>query len=198
MSLGKRIDRKWPLGLVCTCLIGLGVMASHQATATSLGTDEQIFNFDLRANVPPPPYTYLQVTLQFSPSDPVTNSDQLRIRMYGEFDGASFISNVLFPNSVFENGGTFLTFSTANPMYDPMLDGLFSIGLSMDAGTSTLTSIAACGVTAGVCSSQPVPEPGTLILMLLGSLGLLAGVRRHAHASEQMHADGHASASQSA
>jgi hypothetical protein len=196
MPLEKRIDRKWPLRLVSTCLIGLGLITSHQATATSLGTDEQIFNFDLRTDVPPPPYTSLQITLQFSPSDPVTDSDQLRIRMYGRLDGSSFISNVLFPNSVFENGGTFLTFSTANAIYDPMLDGLFSIGLSMDAGTSTLTSIASCGVTAGLCSSQPVPEPGTLILMLLGSLGLLASVRHHPRAREPMHAARHASAVQ--
>lgn len=185
MPLNKRSGWNWGVALLCTWFIGSGLMASQPAVATSLGTDEQIYNFDLRTNVPPPPYTYLQITLQFSPSDPVTGTDQLWMRMYGGLDGSGFISNLFWPNFVFGNGGTFLTFSTANAIYDPMLDGLFSIGLSMYEGTSTLTSITSCGVTAGVCSSQPVPEPGTLLLMLLGTLGLLATVTRRAPTFER-------------
>ena len=110
---------------------------------------ETIFNFDFSSRVPAPPYTNIQFSGVFEASDAVSGSDVFLTNVYGALDGINLLQT-RNDTPILTNGGTvYGPLLTANPIFDPMLDGVFSFGLLMTSGTATLQSLTACGVNQG-------------------------------------------------
>jgi PEP-CTERM motif len=175
------------LGLRAVALIGVGCLASSSSFAVALTSTEGIFNFDLTSLSPAPPYTNVTFGAIFSAADPVTSgTDTVFTYLYGGLDGTQLLQvrNDTAPgfayNTAFSNNGTqYGPLETANPIFDPMLDGVFSIGLQVMAGSADLLSVTACGVTQrgiGPCVTDAppsnVPEPATAGLLSLGVAAL--------------------------
>jgi hypothetical protein len=175
------------LNLRAIALIGVGCLAPSLSFALALTSAEVIFNFDLTSRSPPPPYTNVIFSAIFSAADPVTEgTDTMFTYLYGGLNGTQLLQvrNDTAPgfpyNTAFSHNGTqYGPLETANPIFDPMLDGVFSIGLQMVAGSADLVSITACGATpvVGPCvttdkPSSTVPEPSTAGLLVLGVAAL--------------------------
>lgn len=110
-----------------------------------LSTTEQIFNWNLSSQTPPPPYISIGFQVTASATDPVSGGDALVMRFYGSPNGSGLITESTLPSTSFQSGGTLYQAFTANAIYGPMLDGQFSIGLRMASGTANITSFKACG-----------------------------------------------------
>ena len=164
--------------VISLCLI----TASAKAAIIPISSAETIFNFDFTALDPSPPYTNIMFSAIFDKSNPISvGVDSMLTKVYGGLNGTELlqIRNDTLPGFSFDvsfnDDGTFYgPLTTANPLYNPMLDGTFSFGLQMNSGTANLVSFTACGVTSGVvgpCVSHPVPLPATGILLATGLLG---------------------------
>ena len=162
-------------------------LAPLQAHATPLTSDITVFSFDLSQGLNGTQYAAIRFTVHFSTSDPIdTATDVMQTYVYGAENGQDLIQirqDTDHPTS-FTNGGTqYGPSQTANPIFDAMLDGKFSFGLSMRSGSADLISFDACGVSAAgalTCQTElaaTVPEPDSLSLIGLGVLGL-ATIRR--------------------
>lgn len=128
-------------------LIASGLLAMPFAAQSSVTLDstEMIFNFDFSgATSPAPPYVNISFSAVFDVSDPVGTGDTMVTNVYGDVNGSGLIQ-VRNDTSLVVGGTTYGPLTTANPIFDPMLDGVFSLGLRMSAGTARLVSFAACG-----------------------------------------------------
>jgi len=134
----------------------VAALKARGATVTSscpagypLGATEIVFDFDLSSLSPGPPYDNIQFSGVFEASDPVSGGDVFITNVYGDLDGTDLVQT-RDDTSILTGGGTIYgPLTTANPLFDPMLDGAFSFGLRMNSGTATLQSFTACGVKGG-------------------------------------------------
>jgi hypothetical protein len=124
------------------------VSISDAATTVRLDTTEVLFNFDLTSATPAPPYLSITFSAIFAASDPISGTDRLITNVYGGANGTQLLQVREDTNtpSLFSAGGTqYGPLVTANPLFAPMLDGVFSYGLRMPLGTANLVSFTACG-----------------------------------------------------
>lgn len=159
------------VGLVlASSLIGTPAKAS-----IVLGSQQTILNFDFSGENPPPPYTNIMWQATFDLSDPISGSDDIWTFIYGDLNGGNLlqIRDDTLCSFCFSAGGTvYGPLTTANALFDPMLDGRFSIGFQMIAGTAVLNSLSATsliwpnyGSTITVTSSSTsIPEPTSIFL----------------------------------
>ncbi len=143
-----------------------------KAASIQISSTEVIFNFDFTALDPNPPYTNIYFGAIFDESDPVVGTDSMLTKIYGELNGTEIVQT---RNDTLTGDGTIYgPLLTANSLFDPMLDGIFSIGLQMNSGTADLVDFTAYGVINGVIGpsiSHPVPLPATGILFISGLFG---------------------------
>lgn len=171
--------------------IGAAALLPTLTSAQVLTSTETLFNFDLSEFSHGTPYTNIVFSAAFSSADPVTaGADTMLTKLYGGLNGTGLIQvrNDSAPgfayDTAFSSSGTvYGPLETSNPMYDPMLNGIFSIGLQMTSGSAELVSFTACSVGSaygGQCMTLPVPEPETYAMLLAG-LGLVGAVARRRH-----------------
>lgn len=170
-------------------LIGgvLALATAVPARSAELGIDlahATTVNFNLTGLSPSAPYQ--SIGLRLTLSDVQRPPFAVWIAMYGEQDGQSLITAYPFGMPFTWNQGV-LSLQTANDMYAPMLDGVFSLKLWADGPGVDLASAAAKGITwnpdfSGYAETayqtvalQPVPEPASTVLLGLG-LAALVGV----------------------
>ena len=115
----------------------------------ALTETETVISFDLTTSSPGPPYTSIQFSAQFAATDPVTGSDVVITNVYGDVGGANLVQTRNDTDNLTGSGTIYGPLTTANTIFDPMLDGRFSFGLYMNAGTAYLESFTACGVVDG-------------------------------------------------
>jgi hypothetical protein len=130
------------IGLLASGLLAAPLVAQSSVT---LDSTELVFNFDFStATSPAPPYVNISFSAVFDASDPVAAGDAMVTNVYGGLNGSGLIQ-VRNDTSLVVGGTTYGPLTTANPIFDPMLDGVFSFGLRMSAGTARLVSFTACG-----------------------------------------------------
>lgn len=135
-----------------------------------------IINFDFSGQIPSPPYGSVTGTINFSGFGPGESV------IYDWFDGLNATGVAISSNAGFGGSDTFGFFSNS----PTLTDGLFSFVFRAQPNTTVeYVSFSATGSTPGspdaVISDATVtvPEPGTLLLLSGGLLGLgLIGRRR--------------------
>ena len=158
-----------------------------QLTAT-----EVLFNFDFRDAALGPPYVTIEFRAEFDPIDPINvGVDTMITNVYGDLNGVQLLQSRNdtapgFPFDVsFNDAGTvYGPLFTANPIFNPMLDGTYSFGLRLTSGSARLMSFTSCGLDAisgsGPCltyPTSPIPEPENVALLAAG-LAVLTLLRR--------------------
>lgn len=120
---------------------------SAGAAMTTLGASEIVFNFDFSSATPAPPFTSVTLGALFDASDPVNAGagDVLVVSLYGGLNGTDLIQTRMETTSVEAGGTSYGPLETANPNFNPMLDGVYSIGLKMSSGTARFVSLTSCG-----------------------------------------------------
>jgi probable HAF family extracellular repeat protein len=113
-------------------------------TSPVLGSSEIVFNFNFSSATPAPPFSSVTYGASFDASDPVNAGagDVFVVSLYGGLNGTELIQTRMDP--VEAGGTTYGPWETANPMFNPMLDGVYSIGLKMSSGTARLVSLTSC------------------------------------------------------
>jgi len=114
----------------------------------TVGSEQVIVNFDLTSQDPMPPYTNIQFGAAFDSSDPVLGSDRILTFLYGGPNGTDLLQTRNDAETGFgfnAEGTVYGPLTTANPIFDPMLDGVFSIGFQMTVGTTSLQSVTVAG-----------------------------------------------------
>ena len=175
--------------VIALCILCIIMVAPVKATIIPITSTETIFNFDFTSLMDPEgDYSTVKFHVIFDESDPISvGIDSMITRVYGGLDGTELLQvrNDTTPGfsfeSMFNDDGTeYGPAWTANPIFDPMNDGIFSFGLQMDEGSASLVSFTTCLSWAvngdGPSITYPVPEPATMILFGLG--GLLFRKRR--------------------
>lgn len=128
---------------------------------------ETLFDFDFSGFPVPPPYDNIQFSAVFDADDPIdVGTDSMLTNLYGDVGGTNLVQSRndtlpgFFFDASFNDAGTvYGPLTTANPIYDPMLDGIFSFGFMMLQGSTVLDSFTACGVSTGVpvaCITYPL------------------------------------------
>lgn len=144
------------------------MLVSAQNATIPITADEVIFDFDLTGMNPPPPYSNIQFSAVFDASDPVEiGVDTILTNIYGDLGGQQVVQirNDSDPCcAAYGDGGTtYGPLTTANPIFDPMLDGVFSFGFEMTVGTAEMVSFTACGNVSSpfgqACVTYPMVEP---------------------------------------
>lgn len=130
--------------------------ASVKGQTIPITSNETIFNFDFQFLEPRPPYTSVGFSCIFDPSDPVSWGDVIYLNLYGGLGGTELLWSTDITDWIYE--GTSFAIQTANPYYDPMCDGAYSVGLRMVSGTAKLTSCTGCGYgnEVGPCLTYPI------------------------------------------
>jgi len=174
----RHARRRRPWTVLCAALLVTVALPIASAQALTLTSTERVFSFDLTNGDPPPPYLAIRLDILF---DAVVAENQLQISNYGGADGTELITMTVFPPAFFLDGVRFQG-DTANPIFDPMLDGIYSFGLTALSGSLNIREFTSCGLKtlpdltqfcASVDVDAPsVPEPGTLSLFAAGLLAL--------------------------
>ncbi|PYO14831.1 MAG: hypothetical protein DMD31_06765 [Gemmatimonadetes bacterium] len=132
-------------------------------TGIPLSSLETIFTFDLTSHLPAPPYNAITFAVTFSVEDPVSGTDVLITNVYGAANGTQLLQNRNDTGLITAGGTVYGPLQTANPIFDPMLDGTFSFGLVMTSGTAVVKEFKVCGVIfvpfQQTCTSIPQAVP---------------------------------------
>jgi len=132
-------------------------------TGIPLSSLETIFTFDLTSHLPAPPYNAITFAVTFSVEDPVSGTDVLITNVYGAANGTQLLQNRNDTGLITAGGTVYGPLQTANPIFDPMLDGIFSFGLVMTSGTAVVKEFKVCGVIfvpfQQTCTSIPQAVP---------------------------------------
>lgn len=161
------------------------ILSSKANAGLILGATEQIVNVDLAAldnSLMSSDYSSVTVLPTWSADDLIwENGESFYWRFYGDLDGVNLIQTRT--DSWMTGTGPY-SLTTANTIFDAMLDGIMSFGFATPIGSGELASFRVCGNRAGspqFCADidlssdmQPVPEPFGLSLFLLGLAGLVA------------------------
>lgn len=115
------------------------------STDIPLSDEETIFNFDLTNLSPAPPYRSISWRVTFRESDPVDGADVLITNVYGGPSGTELVQTRNDTELIAEGGTVYGWLETANPLFDPLLDGIFSFGLVMTSGTAVVAKFEVCG-----------------------------------------------------
>src|SRR5438552_3172822 len=115
-------------------------------TGIPLSSQQTIFTFDLTSHIPAPPYDAITWGVTFSVGDPVSGTDVLLTNLYGAANGTQLLQNRNDTQLITAGGTMYGPLQTANPIFNPMLDGIFSVGLVMPSGTAVVTEFKVCGV----------------------------------------------------
>jgi len=162
------------VALACSCPTFANTLAVNQSDATPL-------NFDLTGLSPAAPYK--SIALKFTLLESNQPTSNVWFAMYGATNGLGFITQYPWGNISSWNNGV-IELSTANPIYDSMLDGVFSLKIWAEGTGVKMSSVAAAGQTWNpdfsgyartdyqTVNMQPVPEPTTALLMILGLGGV--------------------------
>lgn len=166
--------------LATACLV-LGMPQIATALPLSNPNSEIILYFDLTSLNPTPDYNRIRIKAYFSPNDPVNQGiDRLANRLYGDINGVDLIQTRYDTECNFFGfhlgGFVYGPVETSKPIYDAMLDGVFSLSWQTLEGSAQLMSITACGVNSShvtTCMNQLAPaaevaDPATLALLGLG------------------------------
>jgi hypothetical protein len=139
-----------------------GIAATGAVLGLQLSPQERIFSFDLSERLPGPPYQSIIWAFTFSSADPISENDVMITNLYGGPNGTQLVQSrrdTDFPN-LFKFGGTLYgPLQTANPIFDPMLDGVFSFGLSLTSGSARVIEARVCGRKATgeeACTTFPI------------------------------------------
>jgi hypothetical protein len=135
--------------LTANSLAATGGPVTFTATVTTgipLSSQETIFNFDLTSHFPAPPYNAISFAVTFSVADPVAGTDVLITNVYGGASGTQLLQTRNDTGTITAGGTMYGPQSTANAIFDPMLDGIFSFGLVMTTGTAVVTEFKVCGI----------------------------------------------------
>src|SRR5438093_1303346 len=128
-------------------------------TGIPLSSQERIFTFDLTSHIPAPPYDAITWGVTLSVGDPVSGTDVLLTNLYGAANGTQLLQNRNDTPLITAGGTMYGPLQTANPIFNPMLDGIFSFGLVMPSGTAVVTEFKVCGVIfvpfQQTCTSSP-------------------------------------------
>lgn len=123
----------------------------HYSTGfVRLGPDtaEQVFNVDVRTMEVPPPYTTMYIEVFLSSSTRLdSNQGQLIRSLYGDAGAQNEVDrrNIADGFSV-NNQGTYTRSSTASSRFDPLLDGVFSVGFQLlTPGPVDIAELRFCG-----------------------------------------------------
>ena len=138
------------------------------------GSDQVIVNFDLTGQNPMPPYTNIQFGAAFDPSDPVLGSDRILTFLYGGADGTDLLQTRNDAETGFgfnAEGTVYGPLTTGNPIFDPMLDGIFSIGFQMTVGTAKLQSVTVAGQDGAMVTPDITIVPCETIIVDPGAIG---------------------------
>src|SRR5437867_177623 len=111
-----------------------------------LSSQERIFTFDLTSHIPAPPYDAVSWAVTFSMGDPVSGTDVLLTNVYGAANGTQLLQTRNDTQLITAGGTMYGPLTTANPIFNPMLDGIFSFGLVMTSGAAVVTEFKVCGV----------------------------------------------------
>jgi hypothetical protein len=151
--------------------------------AIPITAEEVVFDFDLTDRSPSPPYDHIVFSAAFDVTDPIdVGDDSMLTNVYGDLGATSPVQsrNDTLPGFPFDvsfndDGTLYGPLTTANPIFDPMLDGSFSFGLEMLAGSTNLIAFTACGrinaTGEQACITHPLvgdggtPPPGGAVLV---------------------------------
>ena len=108
--------------------------------------DEVIADFDLTELLPTGAvYTNIEFGATFDPSDPVeVGLENIETLVFGDSGGMDLIQvrgDALSGFGYNADGTEYGPLTTANPIFDPMLDGIFSLGLRASSGSTRVRSI---------------------------------------------------------
>ena len=160
-------------------LCSIAVLLAVPAVATPLPTNQAqqlLLNFDLASPKTP---SFVGFEFEFGLG---TSPDTVWFDIYGDSNGQTLIEEVRFNGCSYMacSGTTGLWFLRSGPIFAPLNDGVFSVGLWQDAGTAEFLSGAARGyyvtplgyvggpLFQGSPIPSPVPEPTSWAMMATG------------------------------
>lgn len=195
------MTRSFQSTLAMAALAIAGIATPLAAQPLLINATPTLFNVDMRSVLPGPPYHTVGNIFKFSSVNPLQSWESLTVSYYSELNAVDHLATVEYSGSWFTYyEGREVGVWTANEVWAPLNDGVFSLKISVNYDGALLESLQTCGGFRGVyettClesfpgSSEPepdpdpetpirdVPEPTSFALLAAGLAGMAAVRRR--------------------